>query len=441
MFKRHCSDERLLALLDAKPGDASRRIITRHLQSCWKCWERLCELENEHQSGAWGDRGLVSSREVEIARTRFLAWTRTQAFEFPRDMRFGMRLPAVFRAPAMAAVGAFLLIGGVTVWHLQVDKPEQPQALKQALPGSGPRPIDRAQPRTQPLKEVARLDHATLAVELPVPQPPGPTVAQLLETEVEVWWLLHRAGACHGEPIEVTRHGDHIVVHGLVASRKRRRELAAILKDEINSQLIRIELRTAEDLAAENKTLASAASAPQLSSPQNRDNGFRRAVAAAVRDAYPLDTAEEARHRLVGLANRAIRRAEDAIAEAWAIRRIGERFHGERNVNLSVQSRRLIESMVKEHLEVLHSHATELHSFLSPILFRIAPEQHSLATPLDLFATVERLRLLVQTSLAGDSSPLGSPAEVSGEIASLSQFLSDDLADIDVVLARMFPEP
>jgi hypothetical protein len=97
--------------------------------------------------------------------------------------------------------------------------------------------------------------------------------------------------------------------------------------------------------------------------------------------------------------------------------------------------------MVKEHLLALHSHASELNSFLSPILFRIAPAQNSLATPLDLFATVERLRVLVQTSLAGDSSLLGSPAEVSGEIGSLTQFLSDDLADTDVVLARMFPQP
>jgi hypothetical protein len=230
-------------------------------------------------------------------------------------------------------------------------------------------------------------------------------------------------------------------VHGLVASRKRRRELAAALKEEIAPQLIRIELRTPEDAAADSNFLSSAISPPPIASPPNRDLGFRRAVAAALRDAYPLDTPEEGRHRLVGLANRAVRQAEDAIAEAWAIRRLGERFHGEGSVNLSAHSRRLFETMVKEHLAALHSHATELNSFLSPILFRIAPEQHSLATPIDLFATVERLRLLVQTSLAGDSSLLGSPAEVSGEIASLSQFLSDDLADVDVVLARMFPSP
>ena len=440
MFKRHCSDERLLAMLDAETDTASRRGITRHLQSCSKCRARFCELENEFRSlsRSWGDTGLISSREVEQARNRFLAWTRTQAFEFRRDMRLRMRLSAIFRVPAMATVGAFLLIGGVTVWKLEMQKPEAPPVAKQVLTSSEPRPIERAQLRTHSLKEVARLDRAVAPIEFPQS---GPTAAQLLEAEVEVWWLLHRAGACRGEPIEVTTRGDHIVVHGLVASRKRRQELAATLKEGIGSQLIRIELRTAEDVTADSKPLASAISALQIASPPNRDLGFRRAVAAALRDAYPLDTAEEARHRLVGLANRAVRQAEDAIAEAWAIRRIGERFHGEESVNLSAHSRRLFETMVKEHLTTLHAHATELNSFLSPILFRIAPEEHSLVTPLDLFATVERLRVLVQTSLAGDSSRLGSPAEVSGEIASLSQFLSDDLADVDVVLARMFPEP
>jgi hypothetical protein len=440
MFKRHCSDERLLAMLDAEMDAASRRTIARHLQSCWKCREQLCKLENEFRSlsRSWGDTGLVSSGEVDQARNRFLAWTRTQAFEFRRDVRLRMRLSAIFRVPVMAAVGAFLLIGGVTVWKLEMEKPAAPQIAKQVPTSSGPRPIERAQPRTHPLKEVARLDHAVAPIEFPQS---GPTAAQLLEAEVETWWLLHHAGACRGEPIEVTTRGDHIVVHGLVASRKRRRELAAALKEEIAPQLIRIELRTPEDAAADSNFLSSAISPPPIASPPNRDLGFRRAVAAALRDAYPLDTPEEGRHRLVGLANRAVRQAEDAIAEAWAIRRLGERFHGEGSVNLSAHSRRLFETMVKEHLAALHSHATELNSFLSPILFRIAPEQHSLATPIDLFATVERLRLLVQTSLAGDSSLLGSPAEVSGEIASLSQFLSDDLADVDVVLARMFPSP
>ena len=441
MFKRHCSNERLLAMLGAELDAASRLIMTRHLQSCWKCWGRLCELENQvqHLSGAEDDTGVVSTREVEQARNRFLAWARTQAFEFRHDLRWQLGISAIFRVPAMAAIGAFLLIGGVTVWRLQVEKPAPVLPVKLVSTSSRLRPIDPARPRMQPLMEIARIEHATVAAELPVLQAPEPTAAQLLEAEVEVWWLLHRAGVCRGEPIEVTTRGNRIVVHGLAPSRKRRQELAAELKEMSGRPLIQIELQAAEDFAAQNYSTASAPSTPQYAAPPKRDSGFPRAAAAALRSAYPLDTEEEIRHRLVGVSNRAIQRAEDAIAESWAIRRLGERFRGG-SLNLSVQSRHQLETMGKEHLLALHAHATELNSFLSPILLRIAPEQRSFAMPLDLFATVERLRALVQRSLAGDSSLLGSPVEVSGEIISLTQFLSDDLADTGVVVARMFRE-
>ena len=440
MFKRHFSNERLLAILGGERNATSYPALTPHLQSCWKCWERLCALEQQVrlQSGAGNDTGLISPREIEYARNRFLVWTHNQAFEFRRDLRWRLGVSAILRAPAMAAIGAFLLLGGVTVWQLRVEKPAPASPVKLVSTGSPPRPTDPVKSQIQPLRQVARIEHATIVAELPVLRAPEPTTAQLLEAEVDVWWLLHRAGVCRGEPIEVTTRENRVVVHGLASSRKRQRELSAALSQMTGSQLIRTEIQAVEDLVTQKDSLISAPSVLQRSTPPSRDSGFPRAVAAALRSAYPLDTTEEVRSRLMGVSNRAIRRAEDAIAEAWAIRRLSERFYAGENLALSVESRRLLEAMGKEHLSTLHAHTTELHGFLSPMLSRIAPEERSHGAPVDLFATVERLRALVQTSLGGDSSLLGSPAEISAEINALTQFLSDDLADTDLVMDRMF---
>jgi hypothetical protein len=90
------------------------------------------------------------------------------------------------------------------------------------------------------------------------------------------------------------------VVQGLVASRKRRRELAATLKDAIDPQLVRIELRTAEDLAADNKALVAStaprqrrtSAAPLLGSrprPPAKQPPFRPDVRCTSQDMPKLD--------------------------------------------------------------------------------------------------------------------------------------------------------
>ena len=101
--------------------------------SCRTCRSRLSVLEDQVQtlSSAWRDASLHPPAAVEHARNRFLAWTRTGAFEFRSRGWSSLRFSAILRAPVMAGIGAILLVGGVTVWELQQrEKPAPPQPTR-----------------------------------------------------------------------------------------------------------------------------------------------------------------------------------------------------------------------------------------------------------------------------------------------------------------------
>jgi hypothetical protein len=187
--------------------------------------------------------------------------------------------------------------------------------------------------------------------------------------------------------------------------------------------------------------VAMAALPPQRSGPPAGDSEFQRAAKAALRSIYPADTDVESRHRLVGISNRAIRLSEDAIAEAWAIRRLEERFHDGASPKLPAESRELLATMAREHLLALRGEVADAGALLAPMLSRIAPGEAPAVSGSDLFAAVERLRILVQTSLVGNSSSPGSPAEASLEIVALTKSLLADLSDADAAAARIVPEP
>ena len=442
MFRRHYTDEQLLAFLDTELDPVWRALVSRHVKACWICRSRLSDLEDQVQtlSSTWREAGLNQPVEVEQARNRFLAWTRAGAFDFGSGGWW--RFSAILRAPAMAGIGAILLVGGVTVWELQQREKSVLPVDKQPAAGVAPRPLATVPPARQPAAEVARLERATAPAEIASLPRAGPSESQLLEAEVEAWWLLHRAGACNGEPIEIKRDGENrILIQGIVPTGRRRNELLRSLEEINGREVIRIELDSAESLRPVSARVAMAALPPQRSGPPAGDSEFQGAARAALRSIYPLDTDEESRRRLVGISNRAIRLSENASAEAWAIRRLGERFHDGASLKLPAQSRQLLETMAREHVLALRGAVADAGALLAPMLSRIAPGEAPPVSPLDLFSGVERLRILVQTSLIGNSPAPGPPAEASLEIAALTKSLAADLSDLDAAVARIVPEP
>jgi len=443
---RHCSDERLLALLDEGLDPTSNVMIPRHLRSCRICLERLKELDDQIHtlSSAWQQADLIPPSEIEQARNRFLAWTRTGPVELGHHKWQWLRLWSTFRVPAIAGMSALVLIAGATAWRFDRVEPVASTAPGKSIATTRARPpFVPFQPQSTPTQEVAPpepAEPADVVTESPVLQPAGPTHKQLLETEIEVWWLLHRAGACNGEPIEVaTINERRIFVHGVVASRARQQELASALRKLSGRESIRFKLEAAEDVRVVTNSRPLAIPLSQRPAPSDSDLEFQRAAANSLRGMYPLDTSNQTHQRLVGITNRAIWHVERATMEAWAIRRLRDRFR-DTGPQLSARSRQVLETMTVEHVQALHSLIVELTGLLEPLLSTMVAEEPPSIPSRDLLDSVERLRQLVETAFVGDSSSLGSPAKVSGEITSLDKLVSNELSDGDAVVARMFPD-
>src|SRR5487761_2162105 len=76
VFRRHCSDEVLLARLDGELKARRSAAVQRHLNVCWECRSRSAELETEVQrTGHLLSQTLPSDIDkIQQARDRFIAW-------------------------------------------------------------------------------------------------------------------------------------------------------------------------------------------------------------------------------------------------------------------------------------------------------------------------------------------------------------------------------
>ena len=69
-LQRHCSDECLIAHLDGELPFYRRRLVRRHLASCWQCRLRLSEIEKQvfqvthgmEEDSFPGPQGIVDAR-------------------------------------------------------------------------------------------------------------------------------------------------------------------------------------------------------------------------------------------------------------------------------------------------------------------------------------------------------------------------------------------
>jgi anti-sigma factor RsiW len=237
---------------------------------------------------------------------------------------------------------------------------------------------------------------AMLQVPLPsLPPPPAPAAPASPVTpawdpdraEIEARFALHRVHACAGEPIEIAHAGSALTVRGVVDSADRRAEVTQALRGIPH---LRLELRSAEEYARR----AASPTAPPLDSPEPQ--------------AAPPSSAWETRlpPELADVANRAVSLADDALAEAWALRRLAESFPRERVQRLAPDSRSMLETMVRDHASELHRNLAETRALLSSVApAQAAPAGRSdrFEWPLgvtDLFVAVERERESVRALFA-----------------------------------------
>jgi hypothetical protein len=194
-------------------------------------------------------------------------------------------------------------------------------------------------------------------------------------------------------------------VQGLAGTEARRQELLSALAEQPTASLVTVELRTVEEMV----TLESAAAEPGAATAGEIhlrvDNG-KLGVEMLGQNA-PAEAKQVA-----SVSVQTVSSAAALLSDAWALRRLAERYGSTPLEELEPDTASLLAVMVRDHLHALDSQTDALASFLEPIRSVVGPANELAAIPLrakagvwsedslDLFATVESAQALVSRLFA-----------------------------------------
>ena len=350
---------------------------------------------------------------VERQRGSLRLWARRASGG--RRMEMVMEIDAVTFRPRLQAIRVEDASGSAEV-RLIADRIE-------ALPAASVKP-SVFEPDLGLVREGPR---AGLDKRSPLPKAPPPSLSKtdLDEIETEVLYGLHRVRACLGEPINVERvRGESVRVSGLVETTRRRAQLLAALGELEDSDAVTANIQTAEEflrhLATNEDAEAKDVTATQV--------GPLRLPIQDELERY-FEQRGETSSQVARFANEAIDISKAMLAEAWALRRLGEQYDGQRFEQLKPRSRWLVEVMLRDHLEAFRACSRRGQVELGPVLSSISGRvQHgAVSSPpsmrpaslsrgvMTLFDKAEEVDLLTRGLFAG--AGLLAPAE--DEAASL----------------------
>jgi hypothetical protein len=246
--------------------------------------------------------------------------------------------------------------------------------------------VDPAIFSTEPIRPLEVAHSANL-----VPSPSSPTDAELAESELQARVAIHAEGADLGEQIELDRdlpvarrssNERSVIVRGIVSTLERKNSLLAALQGIPHVQL-RLETVeeaatqqnavtadktwgiknqvTQEALALESRATSASAEAPPNEFPSGAFNG-RRALEQQLEERYPK---AEDRSAFI---NGVVELVQDALAHAWALRRLRDHYGPETVAELSRGSRQTLELLIRDHVSVLRQNVDEARDMVTTIV-------------------------------------------------------------------------
>jgi hypothetical protein len=221
----------------------------------------------------------------------------------------------------------------------------------------------------------------------PIPLPAGVTDAELAEAELRARIALHSEKADLGEPIEVDLHKPNsgeaaVVVKGIVRTAERENELLAALQsiphvelwlqtmEEAQTELAQ---RSTGEFQEENREFTSAAT-PQDPSGVGEGVGTPKSesavIAKAGRSAFEqrLEISFPIAKDRTTFVNETVEVVQNAMAEAWALRRLTNRYTPDVVVELNSGSQQNLELLIRDHVSVLRQDVNEIRLRISPLL-------------------------------------------------------------------------
>ena len=243
----------------------------------------------------------------------------------------------------------------------------------------------------------APLTTASIPVPTLLPEPPAtPSTGELITAEIESWYALHRARACLGEALEVTRDRSGVKIRGVVETAERREELLEALRA---IPLTTPEIQTVEEAlnASSSPPAVNDSDGPAVTDftlqPHNSKppvhESLRRYFSEHGRPDSQRQQARSVNAQIVEFSNEMVSLSQSALTEAWALRHLAEWNEANRTSELRPQLKWLLEAMVRAHTNDLKTKMSRCRGRLEPVLSSIigrlpAGDEGALALPLSL---------------------------------------------------------
>ncbi len=275
----------------------------------------------------------------------------------------------------------------------------------------------------------------------------GPDEAEIDDAEVQVLYALHRVRACLGEPVEIDHvSGLGVRVRGLVETTARRSQLLAALEGLQRPGIVSADIGTAEEFLKDSGAVTGREINTKI-----RVAPVRLPIQDEIEEYYRLRG--EAPNRVVQFANEAIAISAAILEDAWALRRLGERFPQRRVERVRPQSRWLLEVMLRDHVEALSARVARSRLLLAPVLSSISPaaNSHSAAAPaaerdtapllravLSLFSNATQVDALSNGLFAGADLPVPAKEAAPALLSALAS-LEQAVPALEVAIRGEFP--
>jgi hypothetical protein len=309
------------------------------------------------------------------------------------------------------------------------------------------------------------LNRPPLSVPL---KPAGVTDPELAEAELRVRVAIHAEKADLGEPIELDRDipksgQASVVVRGIVSTLERKNDLLTALQGIPHVDLRLETMEEAQSQQNQVPTDERHGAAPQITQgAQAQEFGVasegveatsHRPVAIVVAGRSAFDQQLEERFPIAkdrtAFVNETVEFVQDAMAEAWALRRLIDRYTPDTVAELSSGSQQTLELLIRDHVSALRQDVDEVQIRISPllspafmaneppvsdaVLSSAALDNDWRGTVVSVFSETRKVNDNGGSLLAGSSDTLSKPQTV-------VHGLQQALADLDTQLLALYQQ-
>jgi hypothetical protein len=175
--------------------------------------------------------------------------------------------------------------------------------------------------------------------------------------ELQVVSALHQLGADLGDPLEISREGRQVLVSGTGIPPQRQQQIHGLL-DRLPHVLVRF-----DDPAF------PAGAMPVQSEPATRD------AAGPEKSTYVARIEERlgGRPQFERFSSSVMDWTDSAMTRAYALRRLAQQFSAESESQMTVEDRRTLHRLAREHLAAFAKEAQRVSNTVHPVLKAMAP--------------------------------------------------------------------